>query len=532
MSIAEDFSQQRAIMRIYSSYRVLLAIVLFLAFLFGPAKSSIGTTAPDIFAAAAIFYLLFSLFILLRHILLKRLYSQTQLFFEFFIDIGIIMLMSYCSGSADSGLPLLLIVTISAASITLPGQLSLSIASLATISAISEVAAHTLIERVDAQQFIVSGMTGTAYFSTAIAIRYLSARIVKAQQLAEHRRADIEKLSRINQRIVQSMQTGIVVMSQTGHIKLMNAAAAELLEMPPQGSTSLQKDQYAPAALIEMARENKHRSKVINIGTRHLDVHVNMSTLEQQGQSDRLLYLENISKISQRAQNLKLASLGRLTASIAHEIRNPLSAISHASELLAESPNLEDSDIRFAAIIQNHAKRMNDIIKNILELSRGRSSTPEHFDLLEWLQRFCDDWRPTANTPFNITLEGDLNNYWVNVDRSQLNQIISNIAENGARHGAENGNTAQLVFRCSNSAFSGTTVLDIIDNGPGIKQEDQDKIFEPFFTTQQQGNGLGLYLCRELCLANQIHIYYPRSPAGESCFRLQFSHTDRGALAE
>ena len=529
MLFAQDFPQQRAIMRVYSAYRFALAGVILIALIFGPANSTLGITAPKWFAIAVLGYVCFALLSLIVHTLLSSRYTQTQLFFEFFIDIGVIMLMSYCSGSADSGLPLLLIVTISAASITMPGQLSMAIAALATISAISEVAAHTLTERVSAQRFIVAGMTGTAYFSAAIAIRYLSGRIVKAQQLAERRRTDIEQLSRINQRIVQRMQTGIVVMSQTGQIKLINAAATELLDIPTPAPNT---QQYAPPVLIDMARTTENSAKVIKIGPRHLDVHVNMSILEQNDDSDRLLYIENISKINQRAQNLKLASLGRFTASIAHEIRNPLSAISHAAQLLAESPDLNDVDKRFTTIIQNHALRMNDIIKNILELSRGRSAEPARFSLSAWLRQFLDDWQPTGHTPLDINIDSNLQDDFINVDRSQLTQIISNIADNGARHGAEKHSRAVLTFRCRKNPSSAAVSLDIIDNGQGIKEEDEDKIFEPFFTTQEQGNGLGLYLCRELCLANQIHIYYRRTERGESCFRLQFSHPDRGTLAE
>lgn len=372
-------------------------------------------------------------------------------------------------------------------------------------------------------------MTGTAYFSAAIAIRYLSDRIVKAQQLAERRRTDIEQLSRINQRIVQRMQTGIVVMTQTGQIKLINAAATELLDIPAPAPNN---EQYAPPVLIDMARKTENSAKVIKIGPRHLDVHINMSILEQSNDSDRLLYIENISKINQRAQNLKLASLGRFTASIAHEIRNPLSAISHAAQLLAESPDLNSVDKRFTTIIQNHALRMNDIIKNILELSRGRSPEPARFSLNQWLNQFLNDWQPTNHTPLEIKIDSDLLDDFINVDRSQLTQIISNIADNGVRHGAEKHSKAILTFRCTKNPSSATVSLDIIDNGEGISSEDEDKIFEPFFTTQEQGNGLGLYLCRELCLANQIHIYYRRTERGESCFRLQFSHPDRGTLAE
>ncbi|CAA0109366.1 Signal transduction histidine-protein kinase AtoS [Zhongshania aliphaticivorans] len=528
MAFAQDFPQQRAIMRVYSAYRIILAGMILIALLFGPATSTLGSTAPIWFAIAVIGYTLFALLTVLIHTVLSTKYTQTQLFFEFFVDIGVIMIMSYCSGSADSGLPLLLIVTISAASIIMPGQLCMAIAALATISVIGEVASHMLTETVSAQRFIVAGMTGTAYFSTAIAIRYLSSRIVKTQQLAERRGTDIEQLSRINQRIVQRMQTGIVVMSQSGKIKLINAAATELLDIPTPVTDD---NHYVPPVLIDMARKDSNSAKVITIGSKHLDIHVNMSILEQDNDSDRLLYIENISKINHRAQNLKLASLGRLTASIAHEIRNPLSAISHAAQLLAESPDLQAGDQRFAAIIQNHALRMNNTIKNILELSRGRTPEPTRFCLSTWLDQFLEDWQPTSHIPLDIKIQPSQNDF-INVDRSQLSQIVSNIAENGVRHGAEINDKALLLFRCETNPVSGVVTLDIIDNGLGISADNQDKIFEPFFTTQKQGNGLGLYLCRELCLANQIHIYYRRTSDGKSCFRLQFSHPDRGTLAE
>ena len=232
MPTAYDPNQRRAVMRVYSSYRLLLASTLFAIYLLDTNSGILGSNAPGIFTATAAAYLGFSALVFLQHLWIRREYSDTGLFFEFFVDIGSIMLMSYCSTSTDSGLTLLLIVSISAASMSLPAQLCLSLASLATIAGIGEVAAHTLTERVATQQFVVSGMMGIAYFSTAIAIRYLSARIVKAQGLAESRRSDLEQLSQINQSIVQRMQTGILVMSRDGRIKLSNAAAIELLQLP------------------------------------------------------------------------------------------------------------------------------------------------------------------------------------------------------------------------------------------------------------------------------------------------------------
>lgn len=529
MAAAHDPSQKRAIMRVYAGYRLLVASALFFTFIYGISQSVLGVTSPTLYSLVSCGYLGFSLMVLFQHLLSQREYRDTGLFFEFFIDIGCIMLMSYCSASADSGLSLLLIVSISAASMTLPARLCLSLASLATISALAEVAANTLYERVTIQQFVVAGMMGVAYFSTAIAIRYLSNRIVSAQQLAERRRGDLEKLSQINQSIVQRMQTGIVVMSRGGRIKLCNAAAAELLQIPYQHSPE---SLLAPPQITAMTVSGHGQSKIIQLQPSGIELHVNLTRLDQHGEDDYLLYIDNISKINQRAQNLKLASLGRFTASIAHEIRNPLAAISHAAQLLEEAPGLDAGDARFVGIIRNHANRMNDIIKNILELSRGRLPEPQQFPLIPWLQRFCRDWHSVHRDKLQLQIDYDAcNSDAVNVDQSQLTQIISNITENGIRHSIEANGNAVLRYRLSNQLGDGVT-LDIIDSGPGIPAEDQDKIFEPFFTTQTQGNGLGLYLCRELCLANQIAISYRRDNNGDSCFRLQFAHPQRGTLPD
>ena len=529
MPTAYDPNQRRAVMRVYSSYRLLLASTLFATYLLDTSNGILGSNAPSIFLATAALYLVFSSLVFLQHLWIKREYSDTGLFFEFFVDIGSIMLMSYCSTSTDSGLTLLLIVSISAASMSLPAQLCLSLASLATIAGIGEVAAHTLTERVATQQFVVSGMMGIAYFSTAIAIRYLSARIVKAQGLAESRRSDLEQLSQINQSIVQRMQTGILVMSRDGRIKLSNAAAIELLQLPESPEQSLQ---YAPPQLIAMSNGGDGHSRIIQLPPSGVELHVNLTYLDPQHGDDVLMYIENISKINQRAQNLKLASLGRFTASIAHEIRNPLAAISHAAQLLQESPELISSDARFVAIIQNHANRMNDIIKNILELSRGRLAQPRQFALRPWLETFCRDWHGVDREKVWFRIEADTLGDTVNVDQSQLSQIINNITENGIRHSLAAGGEAEILFRLGHTTPGSGLTLDIIDNGPGIDRDDEDKIFEPFYTTQSQGNGLGLYLCRELCLANQIVITYRREPNGASCFRLQFAHPERGTIPE
>ena len=521
----QDFSQIRAVMRIYSTYRLVLVAILVATYVLGTVQSVLGKSQPQLFAVVSAAYLAFSAIALLRHMTLTRPYSDTQLFSEFFIDIGCLMLMSYAS--SNSGLALLLVVCISAASMTLPGQLSLLIASLSTIAELGEVAANIAAERADVSQFIQAGTMGMAYFTAALAIRYLSQRISTTQHLAERRREDIERLSQINQLIVQRMQTGVVVMSHNGEIKLLNNAAAELLDYP---DVVISPGSKAPTELVSMAANPDNNSQLLTLGRGKVEVQVNMAHLDSTENGDCLFYLENSSKIAQRAQNLKLASLGRFSASIAHEIRNPLAAISYAAQLLSENPELEETDRKFTRIIQNHANRMNDIIQNILELSRGRPPKPERFELESWLRDFANDWQTHNPNAAELKVHASASGIIVKVDPSQLRQIVSNITENGIRHSTTEKERGQVSFELTTSPLSGGAVLDIIDNGPGIAVEDEDAIFEPFFTTQVQGSGLGLYLSRELCLANQMSIVYQRTESGQSCFRLQFSHPNRGTL--
>lgn len=529
MSAIQDKSQQRSIIQFYGIYRLLLAAAICLSFLFNPLSAHTSTINHNIYILIAPGYLVFAIGICYSNFRFKQVQSDTAIFSELFVDVGAIMLLSYGAGNNELGLPLLLMASIAAGSLVLPGRLSLLVASMASLAALANAAAQILYGTASSKQFIVAGITGTAYFTTAIAIRYLRIRINTALTLAESRGSDIERLQGINEHIVQRMQTGIVIMAKDGQIKLMNTAAAELLHLPYKAAP---KNLYAPQALISLVRKDNPLVSTLSLAQSQLDMHVTVTDLEQSPQQDKLLYIENLSKISQRAQNLKLASLGRFTASIAHEIRNPLGAISHAAQLLAESPELNSSDLRFANIIQNHTLRMNEVIKNVLELSRRRITTPERFRLDNFCQEFIREWPVSHNEVIDFKLLRDGNNFEVNVDRSQLRQIITNIVNNANQHARQPEQPLKIHFEILRPAQSEVSILDIIDNGPGISSEDLEKIFEPFFTTHGNGNGLGLYLCRELCLGNQMSIHYRRTASGDSCFRLKFPHPHRGTIPE
>lgn len=530
MAIQQNTSPQNwALLIIYSGYRSLLALVLLAMFLLTADKPILGRTNLEVFVLSGAFYAAFALSVLVYQLLRSTVANATQIFTGFFVDILALTAISHSSGGVETGLDLLLVITVAAANMLLRARLGVLVASLASLAVLGDTAYLVLSGVESSQQFLPAGLLGMAYFATAIMIQYLTQRILTAQQLAESRRADVQQLLEINQRIVQKMRTGIVVVRNDGIIRLMNEAAAELLNIPyaPAGLP-----QVAPRSLVELCSRHttgSFREKFRESGP---EVQVNVTTLGPDVQDERLVFLEDMAKLSQHAQQLKLASLGRFTASIAHEIRNPLGAISHAAQLLAESEHLAESDRRLTEIIDDHSDRMNKVVENILQLSRRKNAEPTQLDLHEWLLQTICKHNPDRDSHKHIELESDGRQHTVNADPSQLLQIVTNIVDNGLYYSEKATGTARVVIRLRHSAVSSAPMMDIVDFGEGVPPDRREQIFEPFFTTRPSGNGLGLYICRELSEANQIHLSYLVTSKGESCFRLQFSHPDRAPLTQ
>jgi two-component system sensor histidine kinase PilS (NtrC family) len=253
-----------------------------------------------------------------------------------------------------------------------------------------------------------------------------------------------------------------------------------------------------------------------------------MTALGSEARAGTLIFLEDTARMAQQAQQLKLASLGRLTASIAHEIRNPLGAISHAEQLLTESTDSEAStdagDKRLLEIIHTNTARVNDIIENVLQLSRRDLSMPEDLPLKDWLQDFIQEFVHSQKCdPADVALYLEPEDCTVHMDASQLHQVLWNLCQNGLRHSQDYPGQPKLELHGGIAADSRKAFLDIIDHGPGVPPEARQNIFEPFFTTESKGSGLGLYIARELCECNQARLSYVAIPTGGACFRIEFA---------
>ena len=240
-----------------------------------------------------------------------------------------------------------------------------------------------------------------------------------------------------------------------------------------------------------------------------------------------LIFLEDASVMNARVQQSKLASLGRLSASIAHEIRNPIGAVSHAAQLLGESQPLSNDDVRLTEIIQTHSSRVSHIIDNVLQLSRRDSSRPERLSLKGWLDDFTEEFIRTLELQegqFSVVdVPSELE---VRMDRSHLRQVLWNLCDNAIKYASETGGI-MVEIQAGRMPGKGRPYIEVLDCGLGVDKATADKIFEPFFTARSGGTGLGLYISRELCELNRATLVYLDRPGGGSIFRIVFADSER-----
>jgi len=384
-----------------------------------------------------------------------------------------------------------------------------------------------------------AGSLGIVYFVTAAALQYIAIRLRRSETLANSRARSLAELEQINQQIIQRMRTGILVLDREGQVRLMNAAASAMLAGYTVSAQQADTEKTTGADLLPASLLTGFKSWLLRPqksiapfqpASTSPPIQATFAHLDQNTGELVLVFLEDISRVTQQAQQMKLASLGQLTASIAHEIRNPLGAISHAAQLLDESPNMDTADQKMLAIIHRHSKRVNAIIENVLGVSRRETPAAEPIDLQPWLEQFRDDFLQThsQHEPVLIRLEVQPGAHpTARFDTSQLEQILINLCDNGLRYSQWHSGEAKIEILTGIAADGARAYIDIKDYGPGIAKENTSSVFEPFFTTDKSGTGLGLYLAKELCEANQAHLSLIDTERPGCCFRIMFAHPGR-----
>ncbi len=518
------------LLKVYNYYRVFVGVALLAMFLQHYTETRLGRLRPETFLWVALFYTGINLLSAMSTQALPARLFRRQVAAVMFVlfDISTLAWLMYLSGGVGSGLGVVILVAVAAGSVLVTGRVSAFIAAVASIGVLYEEFYVSLMPPDYRSDYFQAGILGAIYFATSIAIQTLSSRLRRTEITSLSRAAEVADLERVNRSIIQRMRTGIIVVDNNDRPRVLNQSARSLLGLAADDASS----PALPRPLLERLRvwraDTRVRTGPFEIAPTTPEIRANFSAVRpERPDADVIVFLEDTVEIQQQAQQLKLAALGRLSASIAHEIRNPLGAISHAGQLLSESRNLDKGDTRLTDIINMQSRRMNGVIENVLELSRRKPPSPIRLNLKNWLTEFVTEFRQSMPDAVDIRINVYPATTEVRVDPGQLGQALTNLAVNGLRYSKEKTGRATLAIDGGIDPATDRPYLNVIDDGPGVPEDRVDNLFEPFFTTERTGTGLGLYITREMCEANQARVTYTRDQRRGSCFRVTFAHPDR-----
>jgi two-component system sensor histidine kinase PilS (NtrC family) len=519
--------------------RIVIALVL-LAYVTIDARG-MRASLPQLYTQTCVAYSLVALlFAGVTHY--RQRHFLVQLSIQIAFDIAAVSLLYMSAGGPRSGMGILYLFPLAAAAVLAPLVLALFSASLAALLVLGD-SAYRLLESDQEGSLVQAGLYGAAFMVVALVVNRLAARLIGQEELAARHGADLKSQQAINRIVIADVDDGILVVGQDGRVFTSNPAARRMMGIESAGAGFGEPGQMRLAevrladvrALAPVASAFAKwlrapagfETAFVSVkpyeddgaawrGRRDAPVHLKLRFARVEpvdaaprgkgnGSPERyVIFLHDVSAIENQAQQLKLASMGRLTASIAHEVRNPLSAIGHATALLAEDlPGKAEQ--RLLKIVGDNVARVNRMVEDILQLSRKVQPNGQPVRLDVFLAELKSEFEETHALGADVVWIGATGNTEVRFDALHLREVVVNLLTNSTRYASKTPGSIRL-FALPNGA--GHMELHVQDDGPGITAEVRAHLFEPFYTTSSKGTGLGLYLARELCLNNQAMLDY------------------------
>jgi two-component system sensor histidine kinase PilS (NtrC family) len=440
------------------------------------------------------------------------------------VDLAVISAMLVAGGGLRSGVMILYLLPLAGASLLLPTVAAFFVCSIAVIVLLADTLLRQLQGTAADALVFQAGLYGAALFAITGLLRLLSARLAAQERLAQLRGRDLESQLEINRLVIAQMEQGVIVVDADTRVRANNRAARALLGMNPNAQLTGQRLRDFPSlrplteafarwlkaertagvwsnSVIQSVARNDGAQAVVD-----LQLRARFARPPSDGGGEFVIFLEDVRALEERAQQLKLAAMGRLTASIAHEIRNPLAAISHAGQLLAEEAQAPLQQ-RLTNIVRENTARLNRLVEDVLRVARREPPLGDDIDLGafagQWLAEFIRD-RAIAPGLISLQVEPGLD---VKFEQSHLRQILYNLVDNALRYASGRPRSVELIAERAPDD-GGRVRLWVFDDGPGIAAEARNALFEPFYTTHARGTGLGLYIAREFCLANRSDLVY------------------------
>lgn len=451
-----------------------------------------------------------------------RRHFMLQMMSQVACDLSFISLLYMSTGGMRSGFAILYLFPLAGCAILAPLVLALFSASLATLFMLAH-SAYLAYKSADDSQMVQAGLYGIAWFAVVLVVNRMAARLIGQEELAARRGIEISVQQAVNRLVMSHSADGILVVGPDGTVYMNNPAAQQMLggpvrmlddgvlqpiaaayeawrADPTEATAFITVKPFADPALAEMtAAWSARRDVALHLKLRFAPADTSGLDVER-----NVVFLEDVTSIEEKAQQLKLASMGRLTASIAHEVRNPLSAIGHANSLLEEDLQAPVHK-RLLKIISDNVARVNRMVEDILQLSRKAQSHHEPMELEAFLNELKAEFDETHKLDRRILCLGGMRQVTVRFDPLHLREVLLNLLNNAVRYASGTPSSIRVFI----VHLPGRPLeLHVQDDGPGISPQVRAHLFEPFYTTSSKGTGLGLYLARELCLNNDAMLDY------------------------
>lgn len=504
--------------------RVVIAIVLLIYQSFD-ARSMPLLVGHSVYLQACLSYLLLAVAFVLVSTYVRRRFLL-QLLTQIACDLAIISLLYIGAGGLRSGLAILYLFPLAGMAILAPLMLALFSASLVALFLLGASIWQVWMD--GEPTLLQSGLFGAAFLSVVVVVNRMAAKLIGQEELAVRRGVEIGVQQAVNRLVMSHMSDGIVVVGAHGEVYAGNPSAQQMLglagfdlatrlaEHPSLQPIAQAYDEwhadrslatafvtikpYTDPALQEVTAAWSARRDMVS----HLKVRFASVDTEGLGVERSVIFLQDVTGIENQAQELKLASMGRLTASIAHEVRNPLSAIGHATSLLSEDLTAP-VHVRLLKIVGDNVARVNRMVEDILQLSRKVQPHCEPLALDNFLAELVAEFEETHGLAPDIIDLQHAPKAMVRFDPLHLREVVLNLLNNAVRY-ASAGPASIRLFVVTDRMRR--MELHVQDDGPGISPEVRAHLFEPFYTTSSKGTGLGLYLARELCLNNEAMLDY------------------------
>ncbi|MBM3117597.1 two-component system sensor histidine kinase NtrB [Jeongeupia naejangsanensis] len=505
---------------LFNVFRLLAAMALFFSISWRVWLTRSGDSYDAFIALALTDVTLSVLFAIGIH--QRRPAFQLQLSVQAVTDIAFLVVLMHLLGGIKSGLGILLLPYLAAAGLISRGRMTLFHAAVASLALLGEQVVQLWLGQAGTDEFFVPALLCTACFAVAWLAHRLAGFASESEALAHARGVDLENLGQLNARILQDVSDGVIVVDAHGQLRQFNAQAQRLIDAPLVAGQALGALPVLAKALKIWRADPAAPTPLLQLEGAYKTLRPRFVPLGPDPQGSVLVYLEDMDRLRREAQQLKLAALGRLTANLAHEIRNPLGAISHAGQLLREEAGDNLLMQKLTRIIGDNSRRLERMVKDVLELNRRDRVDMRPIMLEPWLTAFVDEFSQSEQirTPIVVVCPDKAE---IRFDPGHLHQVLWNLLRNGWRYCSKRPDSL-IVSVASND---GRWQLNVDNDGPPVARDALTQLFEPFFTTESKGTGLGLYIAREICAANAARLEYVSQPAEAGVrFRIVFGMND------